>query len=148
MVEVANEILKVKITGDEELGIPSFDPLFIDKMDIAQNSANASVQLNFKFRRAKLLGLSKAKIIKFTGFKEDPDKNILEINFKTPIGSLVGKYDISGKILILPISGRGNVTLNMENLDVQLRFLTKKVERNGKVFMNLDKAKFSYEVTG
>lgn len=116
-------------------------------MDIVQKG-NVSVQMDLKFRRAQLLGLSKAKAYKVSGFKEDPDKNILEINFKTPLGTLVGKYDIDGQLLILPIKGRGNVTLNMENLDVKLRFLTKKVEKNGKVHMFLEKSKFSYEVTG
>lgn len=148
MVELSNEVLTAKFAGDAELNIPSMDPLKIDKMDIAQNGENEAVQMNLKFRRAELLGLSKAKIYKVEGFKEDPDKNILEINFKVPLGSLVGKYDINGKMLILPIAGRGNVTLNLENLDIKLRFLTKKTEKDGKVFMVLEKAKFSYEVTG
>jgi Haemolymph juvenile hormone binding protein (JHBP) len=147
LLEVANEVFSKHFAGDEDLHLKSFDPLKIDKMDIVQNG-NSSVQMDFKFRRTELFGLSKAKVYKVSGFKEDPDKNILETNFKTPLGSLVGKYDISGKILILPIKGRGNVTLNFENLDIKLRFLTKKVEREGNIFMSLEKAKFSYEVTG
>jgi hypothetical protein len=147
LVDGANEIFKKYTKGDEKLGIPSIDPLTIEKMDIEQHG-NGSVQLNLRFRKSELTGLSNAKVYKFTGFQENPDKNILEMNMKTPLGLLAGKYDIDGKMLILPIKGRGNFTLNLENLDIKLRFLTKKVEKNGKFFMNLEKAKFSYEVTG
>lgn len=148
LLKLGNQIVLEKFLGDDKLSLLSLDPLKIDKMDIAQNGGNVSVQMDLKFRRAELLGISKSKVYKISGFKEDPDKNILEVHFKMPLGTLVGKYDINGKMLILPINGRGNITLNLENLDVKLRFLAKKIVKNGKNYMLLDKAKFSYDVTG
>lgn len=147
LVAEANEVFKKYAKGDEKLAIPSIDPMVIEKMDIVQNG-NASVQMNLRFRKSELSGISNAKVYKFTGFQENPDKNVLEMAFKTPLGTLAGKYDIDGKMLILPIKGRGNFTLNLENLDVKLRFLTKKIEKGGKIYMVLEKSKFSYEVTG
>ena len=147
LVVEANEVFKKYAKGEENLAIPSIDPLNIEKMDIVQHG-NSSVQMNLRFRKSILSGLAFAKVHKFTGFQKNPDKNILEMGLKTPLGILSGKYDIDGKILILPITGRGNFTLNLENLDMKLKFLTKKVEKGGKVFMVVEKSKFSYEITG
>lgn len=106
------------------------------------------MQIDLKFRNVELLGLSKARVYKVSGFKRDPHSNKVEFHFKTPLASLVGPYSVNGKILFLPIYGDGKVLLNLENLDVHLKYLTKKVMKDGKVFMELEKSKFSYDVTG
>lgn len=147
IIEVANEIFKNRYQGIGELGLSSIDPLKIDKMDLVQGG-NVPVQIDLKFRKVVLLGLSKAKLYKISGFRADPENNKLEIRFKTPLGTLVGPYVINGKMLILPIRGNGNVTLNLENLDIHLKFLTKKVMKDGKAFMKIEKSKFYYEVSG
>lgn len=147
IVQVASGIFKQNFHGIDELGLPSIDPLKIAKMDVVQGG-NGPVQIDLKFRKVELLGLSKAKVYKISGFKKDPENNKLEMRFKTPLGTLVGPYVINGRMLILPIIGNGNVTLNLENLDIHLKFLTKKIMKNGKTFMKIEKSKFNYEVTG
>jgi len=131
----------------QKVGLNVIDPLLIKKMDIEQGG-NASVTINLKFRNVHLVGLAKSEVYKVTGFKEDPEKNKLEIRFKSPLGTIQGPYQINGKILVLPIQGKGNVTLNLENLDISLKFLTTKVERDGKTYMQIERSKFSYDVTG
>lgn len=131
----------------QNVGLNQIDPLLIKKMDIEQGG-NASVTINLKFRNVNLIGLAKSEVYKITGFKEDPEKNKLEIKFKSPLGTIQGPYQINGKILVLPIQGKGNVTLNLENLDISLKFLTAKVERDGKIYMHIERSKFSYDVTG
>lgn len=147
VMEMANTILQTSFKGIDEIGLPSFDPLRIEKMNIVQGG-NSSVQIDLKFRNVELVGLSKSKVYKVSGFKKDPQGNKLHFDFKTPLGTIVGPYVISGQILILPIVGDGNVTLNLINLDIHLKFLTKKVVREGKTYMEIEKSKFSYDVTG
>lgn len=146
MLDAANEIFQKSSHGIPELGLQSFDPLKIDRMDIVQGG-NVSVQIDLKFRNVQLVGLSKAKVYKISGFKKDPEGNKLEMSFKTPLGTLVGPYVIDGKLLILPIQGNGTVTLNLENLDIHLKFLTAKVVKDGKTYMRIEKSKFNYTVT-
>lgn len=147
VMEIANTIFQKSFKGIDELGLPSFDPLKIKKMNIVQGG-QSSVQIDLKFRNVELVGLSKSKVYRVSGFKRDPQGNKLQIDFKTPLGTIVGPYVINGQILILPIVGDGNVTLNLINLDVHLKFLTKKVVRDGKTYMEIEKSKFSYDVTG
>lgn len=146
LIDAANEIFLKSSRGITDLGLQSFDPMKIDKMDIVQGG-NVSVQIDLKFRNVELLGLSKAKVYKVSGFKKDPEGNKLEFSFKTPLGTLVGPYVINGQLLILPIQGNGTVTLNLENLDINLKFLTSKVVKNGKTHMKIEKSKFSYTVS-
>lgn len=146
MLDTANEFFMKNSHGIPDLGLQSFDPLKIDKMDIVQGG-NASVQVDLKFRKVELLGLSKAKMYKISGFKKDPEGNKLEFGFKSPLGTLVGPYVINGQLLILPIQGNGTVTLNLVNLNINLKFLTSKVVKDGKTYMKIDKSKFNYTIT-
>lgn len=146
--ETANEVIRKQFLGVSELGLESVDPLKIKKMNIVQGGGNSSVQIDLKFREVELLGLKNAEFYKVAGFKADPEKNKLEFNFKTKLATIMGPYTINGKMVILPIMGNGTIILNLQNLDVHLKFLTKKVMRNGKIFMNIEKSKFTYDLTG
>lgn len=142
----ANVIFGSYFGGLDLLGLPSIDPLKIDRLDIAQ-SGNESVKIDLKMRKAKLGGLSMAKLYKLSGFQRDPEKNKLEMSFKTPHATLVGPYIIKGQMLILPIAGKGDCTMKFENLDVHLKFLTKKVQKGDKIFMEVVKQKSMFKVS-
>lgn len=145
MVESANEVIKKNHFG--LLGLPAIDPMLIEKMDIEQGGTS-SVQIHLKFRKVNLFGLSDARIYNISGFQADPERNKLEIKFKTPLASIEGPYSIEGKVLVLPIQGKGDIKLELQNLDFTLKFLTKKVEKNGKIYMEIERSKFNYEVSG
>ncbi|KAG5681944.1 hypothetical protein PVAND_011345 [Polypedilum vanderplanki] len=147
LIKAANLLLQKGVDEYIKLGLKSVDPLLIEKMDINQGG-NGPVTIDLKFRNVYLHGLGKAEIYKVHGFQTDPDKNKLEMRLKTKLGTIKGPYQIKGQMLVLPISGTGNVTLNLENLDITLKFLTKKIEKNGKTYMSIEKSKFSYDVTG
>lgn len=148
MIETANEIVQKYSRGYEILGLQSFDPLKIGKMDIVQGN-NAAVQIDLALRQVECLGLSKAKVYKISGFEKDPEGNRLDIRFKTPLatvfGSYVGPNNFNGQLLVLPIHGNGNITLKLPNLDVQMKFLTTKFVIDGQTFMKIDKVKLKYE---
>lgn len=145
MIESTNEVFKKN--HFKEFGLPEIDPLLIEKMDIEQGG-NKSVQVHIKFRKVNLFGLSDARVYKISGFQADPDRNKLEIKFKTPLGVVEGPYSINGNVLVLPIQGKGNIKMELQNLDFTMKFLTKKIERNGKIYMEVEKSKFNFEVSG
>lgn len=45
-----------------------------------------------------------------SGFNKDPKENKIELHVFVPKDIIVGKYVISGRILLLPIAGNGDLT--------------------------------------
>lgn len=115
-------------------------------MEIVQGG-DSPVNIVLHFKDVDFTGVSKAKAYKARGFNENPEGDKLDIRFKAPQISIIGPYSINGKILILPIQGKGKSNLTMDNADITLKFLTKKVEKNGKVFMQIDKMKSNFETS-
>jgi Haemolymph juvenile hormone binding protein (JHBP) len=115
-------------------------------MDINQGG-NQSVTIDMKLRNVLLHGLSKGKFYKVSGFEANPEGNKIEIGFKSPLVSVQGPYQVKGRMLILPIEGKGNIKLDLENLDFTLKFLTKKIVKNGKTYIGLEKSKFNFTTT-
>lgn len=143
LIKTTNAILE---SGDyKKFGLHAIDTFDIEKLDIEQGG---NISVSIRVRNVTLYGISQSKVYKFTGFQQDPDKNKLEIRYKAPIAIIKGPYQISGRMLAFPVQGKGNITLNFENVDVVLKFLTKKVVRDGKVHMHIEKSKFNFDVTG
>lgn len=124
----------------------SFEPLKIDRVDI-NHDGNAALKVDLKFRRVDFIGLSKAKVYKISGFKKDPEGCKLDVRFKVPLATLTGPYKIKGELFVLSLFGNGTATLKWENLDVHLKFLLRKVVKNGNVYAQIEKTKFTYETT-
>lgn len=55
-----------------------------------------------------------------SGFEKDPLRSKFEIEASVPRISLVGKYKINGKVLVLPIQGRGKSNLTIGKTQIFL----------------------------
>lgn len=73
-------------------------------MELEPND-QSSVNIRMLFRNISLIGYSKAKCVKATGFKKNPQGNKLEIVTNMNKLYLIGPYNVKGKILVLPIIG-------------------------------------------
>lgn len=102
----------VILEGFPRLGLPSLDPLKIDKMDLEQDE-KSPVNIKLNFRNINLTGMSTSRVYKLSGFNRNPQSDKIELRFKTPKLQIMGPYRTEGKILLLPISGNGicNMTL-------------------------------------
>lgn len=76
-----------------------------------ERDEKSSVNVQILFKNISLIGFKTAKFLKVTGFKMNPVANKIEFVFQMPILHLVGQYSIDGKVLILPIQGRGNCNI-------------------------------------
>lgn len=142
IVEQLNEVFHSYHNGYPSLHLRQFEPLMIPKMNLKQDGI---INVDLSFKDVALSGLSKATIYKATGFKSDPDQNKLEIRLRTPALTLNGPYKATGNVLFVPITANGMSNLTLENIDVTLKFVTKKIEKNGKIYMNIEKKKVSFE---
>lgn len=97
-------------TGYPELGLPVFDPLKIEKMNLEQGG-NGPVNLKINLKNIKLSGLSDVRFTKIDGFRQEYDKAKMELQFKFPALGIEGPYKLDGKVLVLPVQGDGIANL-------------------------------------
>ena len=142
IVKQLNEVFHSYYNGYPDFHLRQFEPLMIPKMSLKQDGI---INVDLAFKNVALSGLSKATVYKATGFKSDPQNNKLEIRLRTPALILDGPYKATGNVLFVPITAKGMSNLTLENIDVTLKFVTKKIEKNGKIYMNIEKKKVSFE---
>lgn len=103
-----------------------------------------------------------------SGFETDPRTSKFEIEATVPRISLVGKYKINGKVLVLPIQGRGKSNLTLGNdtfttcvfvifiyitlvlsddVSLRVKFKPKIIEKNGKTYIQTEKFKLNFDTT-
>ncbi|KAG8227708.1 hypothetical protein J437_LFUL007990, partial [Ladona fulva] len=101
------------VNGDAMLKVPVLDPLRIEELRIGEDGSS-SIGLDLAFYKVDFIGLKNTDIrsAKF-------DKERLSFNFEMYIPKLtvVGPYEVSGKILVLPIRGKGQSNIVLENLN-------------------------------
>ncbi|CRK98039.1 CLUMA_CG011408, isoform A [Clunio marinus] len=146
IINFINDIFEKNYQGLPGIGLPSIDPIRIEKMDLIQGE-KSPVNIALHFRDITFSGLSKAKVYKATGFSRNPQGDKIDIRFKAPKIAIQGPYKSKGRVLLLPVSGNGFCNMTLENVDFHMKLLMKSVERNGKIFMQIDKTKFNFETT-
>ncbi|CAO1420219.1 unnamed protein product [Diamesa serratosioi] len=146
ILNVINDILQNKYQGYPALKIPSLEPLLLSSLSIKQGGSGA-VSLDMSIKNAKVTGLSKGVVYKVSGFNSNPNGDIIEIRSRVPLVSIQGQYSANGKILILPLQGVGDFTCSFENMDLIMKFKTKKVENKGKIYMQVDRAAVVFSTT-
>ncbi|KAL3270988.1 hypothetical protein HHI36_021491 [Cryptolaemus montrouzieri] len=103
--------------GIPELEVPALDPLSIPKMVIPPGGN--VVQLEQIYTDSAYNGISKAKIEKLDF---DIDKGKIEFQYTTPYIELNGTYEVNGRILTLPVFGKGPCSIRLNEVTGNLRF--------------------------
>ncbi|KAL0275799.1 UNVERIFIED_CONTAM: hypothetical protein PYX00_003543 [Menopon gallinae] len=137
-VEEAVHTLK---DGYPPLGLYPIDPLDITALNIDQGSGPVSIDL--KFKDLKIYGFKDAKI---SDVKADVPNFRFSAKVTVPEVSLKGKYNINGKVLILPITGNGDCVLTMDDVAAQVELLGKERKKDGRLYMNVQKFDFKFDL--
>ncbi|XP_055851906.1 protein takeout-like [Episyrphus balteatus] len=145
LVETINKIIETKYKGDPDLNLISIDPLHIDHMEIKQPKSSA-VSVDLSFRNSDVFGYKTFRAYKVRGFKESPEGKHV-VYFKGPYASLVGEYAIDGKILILPIVGKGTSNITLENVYVQVLIDAGSKVKDGATYMDVKNVKLNLNTT-
>nr|CAD7431005.1 unnamed protein product [Timema monikensis] len=129
------------VKGDPQYRIPKLEPLGLDEIKIDQGSG--PVQLSLTGKDVKVHGLSHAvlKSIKF-----DSDSKLLDIGFTIDKVIVLAKYDISGKVLVLPITGTGDLNITLDELSgvYKVKLDLKKNEKDGKDYAQINNSDFKF----
>ncbi|XP_070156458.1 circadian clock-controlled protein daywake-like [Polyergus mexicanus] len=102
-----NDLKPYLKVGVPEYNIPSMEPLILKKLSISPSNS-----LRVKMTDVNVYGASSFEVTKM---KINFDKLFLVLDVILPNIFIEGKYDIDGKILLLPISGSGPMNGNFSN---------------------------------
>nr|XP_016927156.1 protein takeout isoform X1 [Drosophila suzukii] len=114
-------------SGIKELGLIPLDPLRIKKFTIGRNP-HSPVNIDLSFHDADLLGLHQAVAKRASGFTSDLSRPI-ELIMEVPEVVVRGPYSVDGRILILPIAGKGNAEIRLKKTKVHAFIKFKRVSK-------------------
>ncbi|XP_026275998.2 protein takeout-like, partial [Frankliniella occidentalis] len=131
---VADALPKLK-GGLPKLGVHRLDPLIIDELRISQGSGPINMDLTFtNMTTTKILDDVAVTKVKF-----DYDNLILEATTITPAVLAKSTYTVNGRVLLLPIRGSGQSTVNLYDVTTDLvikgKLLTK---ADGKKYFDIN----------
>ncbi|XP_069689937.1 protein takeout-like [Periplaneta americana] len=120
------------VKGDRKYDIPVLDPFEMKELKISGGPNQAGISISMK--DVKLYGLegSNLQAVPF-----DFDKKQLLIHNRVPRMEMVGKYEMSGRILVLPITGKGDFNFTLVDNDIKYYCDFKLVEKDGNTFLEV-----------
>ncbi|XP_023026830.1 protein takeout [Leptinotarsa decemlineata] len=126
------------LKGDKKYGIPNFYPLKINEITM-ETAGN----LKIKLKDVEVHGLENAELQRV---KIDTKAKKFYVDFKVNTINILGKYDMDGRILILPIKGNGDANITAIGGDFHYNFEYKLENRDGEEYMKSTKQNIDYEV--
>ncbi|XP_025407025.1 protein takeout-like [Sipha flava] len=129
--------------GVPSLGIIPMDPLRITELKIDQGSGPVSIKLNFND-----LDIMNLKMLTVDKIKYDSEKYILYAEL-LPKQSIVlqGNYEITGKVLILPIVGKGKCKIILDTSKIYGTVTMKPVVKNEMEYLEIDDISWKFIAT-
>ncbi|XP_063223825.1 circadian clock-controlled protein daywake-like [Bacillus rossius redtenbacheri] len=138
------EAIPYLLKGDPKYATPVLDPMEVVEIKIEDvNKGRRPTGIDITMRDVKIHGLDRIQIKKA---RFDLKNKKIDIAGSSPQVALLFKYEIDGKVLLLPIVGRGDGVINMTDVDVSYMIdydLVKK--EDGLEYMSPGDHKFDYK---
>ncbi|XP_069681810.1 protein takeout-like [Periplaneta americana] len=106
--------------------LPPLDPFEMKELKLSDGQGRG--QVNLTMRDVKLLGLKDAYL---QNYSYDFNTGHASFLFTIPQLTLLGTYNISEYILMLPISGTGNINITLVDKKFTIRYYISKGKING-----------------
>uniref|UniRef100_A0A1A9UR58 Uncharacterized protein n=1 Tax=Glossina austeni TaxID=7395 RepID=A0A1A9UR58_GLOAU len=128
-----NDIIRLYPDGNPLFKMPNLKLVKLDKLIVSKSDSKAPLQLNFQLFDIKITGLDKAKVLSANGFEKDSEYH--EVEFQVPFVKMNARYEINGKLLLLPVKGTGHGVFTHKGLHVILKHKIALQKRNGKNYI-------------
>ncbi|CAG9832014.1 unnamed protein product [Diabrotica balteata] len=130
-IEVAIKAIGSK--GIPDLGVPPVEPIAVK--EITFGSGTDAVQLDQTYYDVKLHGFTDN--LKITKAHYDAGKKILTFSTFTPILKQQGKYDLKGKILVIPVYGKGDSLVTLKDVTMNHVITFEEEKKQGKTYLKV-----------
>ncbi|GLV37902.1 uncharacterized protein CBL_06396 [Carabus blaptoides fortunei] len=125
------------IKGDASYHIATLNPLKVTSMHLVVGDNQLIAVLN----NALFHGLENAE---FKEIKWDLVKKRIDMKTFLPIFNFVGDYALTGRIIGLPLEGKGIANATFENMDNALSMEYEIIEKGGKEYIEIKKTQMAY----
>ncbi|XP_004929462.1 circadian clock-controlled protein-like [Bombyx mandarina] len=129
--------------GLPEIGMPPLDPLNIPKIRILQGEG--PVNVNAALDNVTVTGFGKTEVLMS---QVDSKTYDFYTKVRVPKIRIEGTYDLKGKILVIPLVGRGKCWFEPSNMTIDIVSDIKLYEKDGFVFFNVTAAHVKYSIGG
>lgn len=133
--------LRAMKNGVPEFGILPINPLSVSALTI-QQGASSPINLKQDFKNLKLAYLADSVVTKT---KLDLDKFILRTEAITPYTEIYGDYTMEGRVLLLPVTGRGFANITLHGLKSKHELIGEPIQNNGETYMRIKKYNVKFE---
>ncbi|KAG5671079.1 hypothetical protein PVAND_001293 [Polypedilum vanderplanki] len=124
-------------------GIETTDPMRIDRIRILQGEGPVSV--NASLSKIKVTGFAQTKVVQ----NQVSNKDYSWItSVKLPKLRMEGNYHMNGRILVIPLNGRGKCFFEPSNMDIKFYTKTKLYAKHGHTFYNVTSCKVQFTMKG
>ncbi|XP_020811587.1 protein takeout [Drosophila serrata] len=114
-------------TGIKELALIPLDPLHVTTFKIARNP-NSPVNIDLSFHEVDILGLHLGNAKQVSGFTPDLSRKV-ELIMDVPEIIVKGPYAVDGRVLILPIVGKGKAVIRLKDCKIRAQIKFKAVHK-------------------
>ncbi|XP_069689917.1 protein takeout-like isoform X1 [Periplaneta americana] len=129
------------IKGVPELGLVPLDPLHIPRIEFKDGTGN--FRLKQVLTNLTIYGLRDFNLQRVVA---NMDNLTMDIYMQTPTMTFTADYDLEGRVLLLPISGKGDCILNFTDVTANCHIVNKFVTRDGKKFIEMENLKWDIDV--
>uniref|UniRef100_A0A1B0AG59 Circadian clock-controlled protein n=1 Tax=Glossina pallidipes TaxID=7398 RepID=A0A1B0AG59_GLOPL len=124
--------------------IKSFDPFHLNRIKITQGNSQA-INLKVELANVKINGFGHTNVLESVVFPKDYS---WKTTFMLPVMKLQGDYSLLGRILLIPLNGRGQVFLDADNMTVVMHTKTHLYEKGGFTFYNVTNTRVNFTLEG
>ncbi|PNF31910.1 hypothetical protein B7P43_G07901 [Cryptotermes secundus] len=115
--------------GDRKYNVPPIDPLLITEIKLSESNG-----LTITIKDAKFYGFPDTKL---ENANFDFEKMHVSGDLSLPVLQIIGKYEAEGKLLLLPLNGKGDINITLVNakLTVETDLTLKQIENREHVVL-------------
>ncbi|XP_049820156.1 uncharacterized protein LOC109596647 [Aethina tumida] len=129
---------KLFLDCDKKYGIPVIEPFTLSLLEISPGD-----NLKIVFRNLTGIGLDKAKL---RAVKYDANKNHMKILTDLPSLKILGDYDAKGRILVLPIEGKGPFEIEAIDGKYTYSFDIIPHEKKGEIYGSIENGDLDFDI--
>ncbi|KAJ3617950.1 hypothetical protein MTP99_005991 [Tenebrio molitor] len=123
----------------KEIGLPNLDPLYVPQMSVGAGNSAAAFEQNYN--NITLTGFTKNECTKI---EINFDAKTMHVECGTPEILMAFDYEFKGRILVLPINGKGPGSVTIINSKNSLTFKFEEYVKKGQKYMKVVESKFKW----